>query len=144
MAISVFFKGISHFKLKVKGFLRDLLYKVKAISIFWQKKLAWECYINWTQRNLFLITKLFLATDGWTEGRKKKNTAGYVKWTFASIFNYQFVLRQTQALVNTKKTKKNKNKNKWFFLLSLVLFNFNPCFRLREPKLNPTPVLVKV
>ena len=78
----------------------------------------------------------FIVTDGWTEGRKKKNTAGYVKWTFASIFNYQFVLRQTQALVNTKKTKKNKNKNKWFFLLSLVLFNFNPCFRLPEPKLN--------
>ena len=125
MAISVLiFKDISHIKLKAKGFLRDFLYKMKAISIFWQKKLAWECYINWTQRNLFLITKLFIATDGWTEGRKKKNTAGYVKWTFASIFNYQFVLRQTQALVNTKKTKKNKNKNKWTFFAILSSIEF--------------------
>ena len=58
--------------------------------------------------DLFLFTNLFMVTDGWTEGRKKKNTIGYVKWSLTSISSVQFVLRQTQASVNTKKNKKKK------------------------------------
>ena len=79
MAISVFiFKDISHIKLKGKGILRDFLYKMKAISIFWQKKIIMGMLYKLNPEK-FIFDHKTLYCDGRMDGRTEEKKHSWLR-----------------------------------------------------------------